>query len=46
MLELLLVLGGALVGAAVVAYRLKGDRTLLETGRAVIAGGGGPKPVK
>ena len=37
---------GVLVGAAIVAYRLKGDRTWPEVGRAVIAGGGGPTPVK
>lgn len=45
-MDVLLFLIGALVGGAVVAYRLKGDQTWPEVGRAVIAGGGGPKPVK
>lgn len=46
MIEIVIALIGALVGGGVVAYRLRGDRTWSEVGRAVIAGGGGPKPVK
>lgn len=34
----------ALVGGGVVAWRLRGDRTLREVGKAVILGGGGPGP--
>jgi len=45
-MSVLLFFAGLLVGGAVVAYRLKGDQTWPEVGRAVIAGGGGPKPVK
>lgn len=33
---------GAIVGAGVVAWRLRGSRTVSETLRAAIMGGGGP----
>lgn len=36
----------ALAGGGVVAWRLRGDRTLVETARAVIQSGGGPRPVR
>lgn len=34
----------ALAGGGLVVWRLRGDRTLMETARAVILGGGGPGP--
>lgn len=34
----------ALAGGAFVAWRLRGDRSMVETARAVIQGGGGPGP--
>lgn len=36
----------ALAGGGIVAWRLRGDRTLIETGKAVIQSGGGPRPVR
>ncbi len=37
-------IASGLAGGAIVAWRLRGDRTLVETARAVILGGGGPGP--
>lgn len=36
----------AIAGGGVVAWRLRGDRSLMETARAVIQSGGGPRPVR
>lgn len=43
---ILIASASALVGGGFVAWRLRGDRTLMETARAVIQGGGGPRPVR
>lgn len=42
---ILIASASALAGGGFVAWRLRGDRSLLETGKAVIQGGGGPRPV-
>tara|TARA_B100001105_G_scaffold236652_1_gene212626 strand:+ start:30018 stop:30167 length:150 start_codon:yes stop_codon:yes gene_type:complete len=41
---ILIASASALVGGGIVAWRLRGDRSLMETGKAVILGGGGPGP--
>lgn len=41
MLELILILGGAVAGGYAVAYRLKGSRTWREIGADILRGGGG-----
>lgn len=43
---ILFCVASALAGGGIVAWRLRGDRTLMETARAVIQSGGGPRPVR